>query len=72
VSTPHDGLQWRKAAASTAQGACVELAGTADGVAIRDSKDPRGPVLSFTRVELAAFLDGAKAGEFDDLAGGRS
>ena len=59
--------QWRKAAASAANGACVELAALPDGVAVRDSKDPRGPVLRFTRVELAAFLDGAKAGEFDDL-----
>jgi hypothetical protein len=70
VSTLHDGLRWRKAAASTANGNCVELARTEGGVAIRDSKDPGGPVLSFTRTELAAFLAGAKGGEFDDLAGG--
>jgi hypothetical protein len=69
VSTLHDGLNWRKAAASAGNGACVELAPTAGGVAIRDSKDPGGPVLSFTRAELAAFLAGAKGGEFDDLAG---
>ena len=63
-----DGLQWRKAAASTANGACVELASRADGVIlVRDSKDRSGPVLGFTKVEIAAFIDGAKAGEFDDL-----
>ena len=36
-------------------------------VGLRDSKDPVGPVLTFTRGELRAFLEGAKAGEFDDL-----
>lgn len=68
----HGGLAWRKAAASTAQGNCVELARIDGGVLVRDSKDPQGPVLSFTRAELAAFLDGVKGGEFDDLAAGRS
>jgi hypothetical protein len=69
VTQRFDGLQWRKAAASTANGACVELAaGTGGTVFLRDSKDPRGAVLAFTRREIAAFLDGAKSGEFDDLA----
>lgn len=64
-----DGLQWRKAAASNGTGACVELAPGASGaVHLRDSKDPRGAVLTFTRAEIAAFLDGAKGGEFDDLS----
>lgn len=64
-----DGLQWRKAAASTANGACVELApGQTGAVHLRDSKNPDGAVLTFTRTEIAAFLAGAKAGEFDDLA----
>lgn len=59
---------WRKATASGANGNCVELAPTTTGVAVRDSKDPHGPVLNFTKAEIAAMLDGAKAGEFDDLA----
>jgi len=64
-----DGLQWRKAAASSANGSCVELApGEPAAVYLRDSKDPHGAVLMFTRAEIAAFLDGAKGGEFDDLA----
>ena len=63
-----DGLQWRKAAASTANGNCVELAPTQDGVAMRDSKDPDGPVLRLTRQGLAALLASAKAGELDELA----
>ncbi|MEY9859903.1 hypothetical protein ABH935_005537 [Catenulispora sp. GAS73] len=65
----NDGLQWRKAAASSGNGTCVELAAGQTGVVyMRDSKDPQGAVLTFTRNEIAAFLDGAKGGEFDDLA----
>jgi hypothetical protein len=62
-----DGLQWRKAAASTAQGNCVELAALPDGVAMRDSKAPDGPVLRLSRAGLAALLESARAGELDDL-----
>jgi hypothetical protein len=36
---------------------------------MRDSKDPSGPVLTYTRIEWSAFLDGVKKGEFDDLCG---
>ena len=60
-------LAWRKAPSSVANGACVELA-PADGmVAIRDSKDPDGPILRYTAAEWLAFLHGAKNGEFDNL-----
>ena len=60
--------KWRKASFSDSNGACVELAAISEGVAMRDSKDPDGPVLSFTKAEMDAFLMGAKSGEFDDLA----
>lgn len=36
-------------------------------IALRDSKDPDGPKLYFTRSEFAAFRRGLVAGEFDDL-----
>ncbi|MCA2224416.1 DUF397 domain-containing protein [Nonomuraea sp. NEAU-L178] len=36
-------------------------------IALRDSKDPDGPKLYFTRSEFAAFRRGLMAGEFDDL-----
>jgi uncharacterized protein DUF397 len=61
------GVAWRKAQRSVANGACVELAPVSGMIAMRDSKDPEGPVLMYTKAELAAFLDGAKKGEFDDL-----
>jgi hypothetical protein len=62
-------VTWRKATASNPSGSCVEVAALADGqVAVRNSRHPSGPALVYTRAEIAAFLAGAKAGEFDDLA----
>lgn len=57
--------QWRKATASQGNGECVEVAFVPNAVAMRDSKDPQGPVLAFTPKEWDAFLSGAKDGEFD-------
>ena len=37
------------------------------GVAVRNSRDPNGPALVYTRAEIAAFLGGVLDGEFDDL-----
>lgn len=63
-----DSLTWTKATASSDQGACVELAAAPDGwIALRDSKNPDVPPLMYTRRELAAFIDGARKGEFDHL-----
>jgi Domain of unknown function (DUF397) len=36
-----------------------------DLVAVRDSKDPDGPVLRFNAVEWKAFTEGVRDGEFD-------
>ena len=61
-------LTWRKSRRSGAQGNCVEVAPLGGGdVAIRHSGRPDGPVIIYTRAEMAAFLSGAKDGEFDDL-----
>jgi hypothetical protein len=44
----------------------VELAQLGVGtVGVRDSKDPGGGVLRFTRSEIDAFVKGVQAGEFD-------
>lgn len=59
------GLAWLKAQSSSANGACVEIARTAGKIAIRDSKDPDGPILVYTPAEFKAFLSGAQNGEFD-------
>jgi Domain of unknown function (DUF397) len=57
--------RWKKSSRSSANGQCVEMADLDGAVAVRDSKDPTGPVLIFTPAEWAAFLSGAKDGEFD-------
>ncbi len=58
---------WVKSSRSNGGGGnCVERALLADGGwAIRDSKDPDGPILYFTPEEVAAFIGGVKDGEFD-------
>ena len=60
-------LAWRKARRSTNNGECVEVASVVGKIALRDSKDPGGPILLYTPPEWMAFLDGAKLGEFDNL-----
>jgi hypothetical protein len=63
---PDSTAGWRTSSFTDGQN-CVEVADKGDRVAVRQSKDPAGPVLHFTRGEMLAFLKGAKAGEFDDL-----
>jgi len=56
---------WRRSSYSTGSGGnCVEVAASPAGpVAVRDSKDPAGPVLSFTSAGWSAFLGAVKDGE---------
>ena len=62
------GAAWRKSSHSGYNGNCVEVAPLADGsIAMRNSRDPHGPALIYTRAEIAAFLAGIKDGEFDDV-----
>jgi hypothetical protein len=58
---------WRKSTFSGADGNCVEVAADGDRIAVRQSNDVGGGTLTFTRAELAAWIAGCKAGEFDDL-----
>jgi hypothetical protein len=54
----HD-LAWIKSSWSLSNGDCVEVAVPAAGrVAVRDSKNASGPVLSFTAGEWKTFLAG--------------
>lgn len=56
---------WRTSSYSGAQGDCVAVATLASGRwAVRDTKDPHGPVLIFNAAEWAAFTAGVRAGEF--------
>ena len=71
------GAAWRKASLSSDNGGdCVEVAvvgapgaghqaGLGSLYALRDSKDPDGPALLFTRSEWEAVVGGVKLGEFD-------
>jgi hypothetical protein len=55
-------LTWRKSSRSGENGGnCVELADAAGAVAVRDSKDPDGPVLLVTRAALRSAVDSARA-----------
>ena len=56
---------WRKSARSGDNGQCVEVRHVGGSVQVRDSKDQTGPVLAFTPVEWAAFLEGAQQGQFN-------
>lgn len=61
-------VKWRKSSASNPSGNCVEAAALPDGqVAVRNSREPEGAALVYTRAEIAAFLAGVRNGEFDDL-----
>jgi hypothetical protein len=62
-----DSAVWRKASSSEPQQGCVAFALIGDVIGIRDAEVPDGPILQFTRTEIAALLDGVMNGEFDDL-----
>lgn len=68
---PRPATVWRKSSFSGSSGnddACVEVAALPDGrIAMRNSNHPDAGVVYFTRAEMAAYLAGVKAGEFDDL-----
>ncbi|NEA29490.1 DUF397 domain-containing protein [Actinomadura bangladeshensis] len=58
-------LNWRKATASQGSQGCVELAPLAGSVAVRDSKDPDGPMLLFDRDVWRRLATQVGDGELD-------
>jgi hypothetical protein len=60
---------WRKSRHSNPSGNCVELAALPGGtIAIRNSRHPAGPALLCPGADFAAFLAGARDGDFDHLS----
>lgn len=71
-TTTHHGVpanrlstRWRKSRYSGAVGNCVELAPLAgDEIAVRNSRNPRGPALVYSGVDMSGFLALVKEGGF--------
>ncbi|MEV4094338.1 DUF397 domain-containing protein [Streptosporangium saharense] len=60
------GAKFRKSSLSGGGDNCVEVAiNLPNLVAVRDSKDPSGPVLRFSISGWDTFVNGAKLGTFD-------
>ena len=59
-------IAWRDSR-TCESGACVTVARQGDHVLIGNSRQPDGPVITYTRDEWREFLAGAKLGDFDDL-----
>ncbi|MEV1289389.1 DUF397 domain-containing protein [Micromonospora sp. NPDC049679] len=55
---------WIKSSRSSGNGQCVEVAGLAEGVGVRDSKDADGPVLVFNERMWTAFVTSLGDGGF--------
>lgn len=58
-------LNWRKATASQGSQGCVELAPLTGAIAVRDSKDPNGPMLLLDRYAWQHLAERASSGELD-------
>lgn len=61
------GADFRKSSLSGAdEGECIEVAMNLPGlVAVRDSKDPSGPALTFGPGVWSSFVKGIKRGSFE-------
>ncbi|MGF0171964.1 DUF397 domain-containing protein [Streptomyces sp. Marseille-Q5077] len=58
------GIHWRKSSYSGDQGGdCVEVGETQAVIAIRDSKNPAGPIVTLDPAAFNAFLGWATAAE---------
>lgn len=60
-------VAWVKSSYSNGAGggSCVETARLEGQQAVRDSKDPAGPMHVFDRASWSAFVTSVKRGEFD-------
>ncbi|MDF9811332.1 DUF397 domain-containing protein [Streptomyces sp. SPB162] len=64
-STALSATRWQRSSYSTAANNCVETATLSCGLlAVRDSKNPRGPALLFAPTAWDTFVRALRAGEF--------
>lgn len=64
------GVPGARSSHSDSGGACVETAVLPDRrIAVRHSKQPAGPVLSYTPAQWHAYIADVKAGRFDSPDG---
>ena len=62
----HKSITWRTALNCNG-GACVQVAASGQAVLIGSSREPGGPVLTYTPDKWREFVIGVKKGDFDDL-----
>jgi hypothetical protein len=57
-------LAWYKSSYSNGSGGnCIEISTSGDAPLVRDSKDPHGPVLAFSRPAWLHFIAAVQRGE---------
>ncbi|MEU0520382.1 DUF397 domain-containing protein [Streptosporangium sp. NPDC006007] len=65
ISPDLSGAEFRTSSLSGGNNNCVEVATNLPGVvAVRDSKDPSGPVLALSPAAWSDFLTGVRNGDF--------
>jgi hypothetical protein len=58
-------ITFRKSSYSSQAGNCVEVGALPDGgLAVRDSKDPEGGILTFSAAAFTSFVRSLSRGEF--------
>jgi hypothetical protein len=64
VEEPKSPIAWRKSSRCEA-GTCVEVAAVDGAIAMRDAKNPDGPVLLFDVAGWNGFLAGVRRGDYE-------
>ncbi|WP_373320658.1 DUF397 domain-containing protein [Rhizocola hellebori] len=58
-----DSVAWRKSSFCES-GACLEVAAVGEDIVVRNSQDPHGTTLRFSKPVWASFLEAVSAGDF--------